>query len=522
MKLLALALALTCSAFARTYRHSKTQYPAHTIDQPIDHYPNSGRYEPHTNATFSQRYFFDSSYYKPGGPVFLYIGGEGRGEGSFSKMGTGIIQILMQATNGIGVILENRYYGKSYPYNTSTTDEMRFLTIEQTIADNAYFAQHAVFPGVNASLQAPGTPWILYGGSNAGAQTAYSLKTYSPLLWGGICTSGTIKAKHTYVEFYDPIQKFGPQDCIGSINAIIDNIDYLFAHGNASQIHHMKSIFGLEALKDNRDFAMTIAFPLGGPLYYPTSTWQELIWDPAQSDMDFWYFCRNVTNLDAPHNIPQVDYELAPYTNGEPWTNLGNYANYIKMQLIPTCNGAPIDSSACFGTQDPAYWANTTNDKDRSYLYTVCTEIGSYQAARLHGPTLLSRVVQADHTQQWCEWAFPPGQYNKIPPSPELWWANKYGGYDVSAPRLAYIDGDQDVWLDLGYHSHDAPERVTASAEEAYLHPQLLIPGAGHGWDSYGIQNVSAEPDFIREAHLWEIRIVKKWLEMFEQQKQKD
>lgn len=43
-----------------------------------------------------------------------------------------VIQILMEQFNGLGVILENRYYGKSYPYNTSTTDELRFLTTEQS------------------------------------------------------------------------------------------------------------------------------------------------------------------------------------------------------------------------------------------------------------------------------------------------------------------------------------------------------------------------------------------------------
>jgi hypothetical protein len=55
----------------------------------IDHFPNSDRYVPHTKDTFKQRYFFDSSYYKPGGPVFLYIGGETSGESRFSNLQTG-------------------------------------------------------------------------------------------------------------------------------------------------------------------------------------------------------------------------------------------------------------------------------------------------------------------------------------------------------------------------------------------------------------------------------------------------
>ena len=43
-----------------------------------------------------------------------------------------VIKILMEATNGLGVILENRYYGRSYPYNLSTVDNLRFLTNEQS------------------------------------------------------------------------------------------------------------------------------------------------------------------------------------------------------------------------------------------------------------------------------------------------------------------------------------------------------------------------------------------------------
>jgi len=56
---------------------------------PIDHFPNSSRYGAHTNATFKQRYFFDDSYYKAGGPVYLYIGGETAGENRFSNLQTG-------------------------------------------------------------------------------------------------------------------------------------------------------------------------------------------------------------------------------------------------------------------------------------------------------------------------------------------------------------------------------------------------------------------------------------------------
>jgi hypothetical protein len=157
------------------------------------------------------------------------------------------------------------------------------------------------------------------------------------------------------------------------------------------------------------------------------------------------------------------------------------------------------------------FYADPTNSDTRSYLYETCNEDGAYQVAPKSGPSLISRVLQADYTQQWCIWAFPPGQYYNIPPSPDLSYYQKYGDFNLSAPRLALIDGDVDVWKDLCYHSEEAPLR--------YGENQLLIPGGGHHWDSYGILDVDAEPDYIKAAHEWEIRLVKKWLAEFEEVK---
>jgi hypothetical protein len=87
-------------------RQANLAYPANTIDMPvnslrscvlvysnifhqIDHFPHSDKYKPHVNGTFKQRYFFDSSYYKPGGPVYLYVSGETSGPNRFSNLQTG-------------------------------------------------------------------------------------------------------------------------------------------------------------------------------------------------------------------------------------------------------------------------------------------------------------------------------------------------------------------------------------------------------------------------------------------------
>jgi hypothetical protein len=74
--------------------------------------------------------------------------------------------------------------------------------------------------------------------------------------------------RHLTAARYNPIQKYGPQDCVASINAIVKNIDHLVNTHNTAAITKLKAIFGLESLTDIRDFAQTIAWPSKQLLYY--------------------------------------------------------------------------------------------------------------------------------------------------------------------------------------------------------------------------------------------------------------
>ncbi len=79
----------------------------------IDHFPDSNRYTPHINDTFQQRYWFDASYYKNGGPVLLYIGGETAGTNRFENLQTGSIPAVFLLLTKIGtanVVLQSSNY----------------------------------------------------------------------------------------------------------------------------------------------------------------------------------------------------------------------------------------------------------------------------------------------------------------------------------------------------------------------------------------------------------------------------
>ena len=106
---------------------------------------------------------------------------------------------------------------------------------------------------------------------------------------------------------------------------------------------------------------LQIAFPIGGPMNYPTYTWQELNWHPAYDHRDFFEFCNNVTGYgntaEAKANATTVDMQLAKYTNGSAWTGLAGYAAYVKDVVVSSCESADlIDSTSCFSTQNRESW----------------------------------------------------------------------------------------------------------------------------------------------------------------------
>ena len=162
-----------------------TLYPAHNLSVPIDHFHNESMYEPHSSGTFNLRYFFDATYYKAGGPVFVLESGEDDATDRLPYLQKGIIHQLAEATGGIAVVLEHRYYGTSFPTPDLSTENLRFLTTQQALADTDYFARNVVFEGLeDQDLTAPNTPYIAYGGSYAGAFVAFLRKTYPDTYYG--------------------------------------------------------------------------------------------------------------------------------------------------------------------------------------------------------------------------------------------------------------------------------------------------------------------------------------------------
>jgi hypothetical protein len=162
-------------------------YPTQNFTMPIDHFHNESRYEPHTNATFENHYWLDTSNYVEGGPIIVNALGEDSSSFDLVWLQKGLLHELTNATGGVAVLWGQRYYAGNYeiaPGYDYTTKNLRFHSTEQALADLAYFATRVKFPGLeNKNLTAPGTPWIIIGGSYAGVISAFTRIQYPDIFW---------------------------------------------------------------------------------------------------------------------------------------------------------------------------------------------------------------------------------------------------------------------------------------------------------------------------------------------------
>ncbi|ORX39182.1 serine carboxypeptidase S28-domain-containing protein [Kockovaella imperatae] len=479
----------------------KPTYEAHCFPQLKTHFNDEDK------STFCQRYWVDASNYKEGGPVFVLDGGETDGANRIPFLEKGILQILANATGGLSIVLEHRYYGESIFVDSLTTDNLRWLNNEEALEDSAYFIENFKLPksvlDVEADALSPKkTPWIYYGGSYAGARAAHMRVQYPHLVWGAIASSGVTHAQVEYSEYFQPIQKYGPVDCISALSDAITAVDSILDIGGPAA-HALKSLFGLAELSDDQDFASLLSTPLG--------FWQGQNWDPKVGTDGFENFCAALLEPSLPI--------LGKY--GRIPSAVVNLAKYIRENIVSRCPRTPgnpaSDIEECFGTQNATKYLNTDLDQEwRLWEFQVCTQWGYFQFAPAEGPRIVSKRVDLEYASKPCRLAYPPGEHFTVPAAPDVESVNARGDFAIEMDRLAFIDGDRDPWRPATPGSDLAPKRKSTVNK-----PVHLIYNGIHHYDENGLSDHDKEPARIRDIHELEKNFISEWVAHFHDEKAK-
>ncbi|MCJ1447347.1 MAG: hypothetical protein MMC23_007858 [Stictis urceolatum] len=490
-------------------------YPAYNFTTSVDHFHNESMYEPHSNGKFNVRYWFDASNYKPGGPVIVLMGGETSGDDRLVYLQKGILAQMAKATNGVGVVLEHRYYGSSFPTPDLSTENLRFLTTDQSLADSVDFAENVKFKGLeNYNLNAPHTPWIAYGGSYAGAYVAILRKLYPDTYWGAISSSGVTVAQWNFWQYYEAARIYGPKECVKATQLLTNAMDNIFMK-NKKYGPTLKKAFGLEAFTYDDDFMNFLS-------NYGIAGLQGLNWDPAVSSEAFYWYCGNVSSTTIEFSEtkslqPTVEKLLDAGGYGKQKKDLTprmlNWIGYNNITNIGDTSGEELvqentQHNVTFYEQhslDDATW--------RSWSYQYCTQWGYIQSSTGVPKTqlpLISKLSTLKYQTEVCRSAFGLDQ----PANTQA--INKYGNFKLFYDRLAHIGGERDPWRYVTPLADSQPKRPNTIDE-----PFFEIKNGVHHWDENGVfanqTTATFPPQPVKDAQAQIRNFVKAWVQEWHQ-----
>lgn len=280
-------------------------------------------------------------------------------------------------------------------------DSLSLLTTEEALADAAYFSTNFPYKkhDLPSLVTSDSTPWIHYGGSYAGAKSAFTALLYPDQFAGSIASSGVVWAVEKFWQYSEPVRLSGEPLCISVIIDAVEDIDAAIARagkdedGNeirSDEIEAIMEAFGLTKLGSVKDFVSLIASPIGH--------WQGRNWDMSLPGTAAWdRFCSNLTyhwseladgdsavHLDYSHSPPTLKQKLlgGPSPTGLTRRELGlkNYARYIRLFLNAEWDGDNTIATSIASIQDReakrAYYSEDTLDATwRLWSYQVCLEV---------------------------------------------------------------------------------------------------------------------------------------------------
>ncbi|KAM9249327.1 putative serine protease K12H4.7 [Dugong dugon] len=218
-----LLLLLFCSSaqsfLRRRTRGGTSTKEMHPTDdlfwQKFDHFSKK------SSQLWRQRYFVNDAFYKPGGPVFLMIGGSGiASRNCMSRNFTWIT--YAERLCAFCLVLEHRFYGHSQPTGDLSTASLRYLSSRQALADIANFRTK-----IAKKMGLTKNKWVAFGCSYGGSLAVWSRIKYPELFDAAVGSSAPILAKVNFYEYFEGVQRAlaaHNSECLKTVKEALDQV----------------------------------------------------------------------------------------------------------------------------------------------------------------------------------------------------------------------------------------------------------------------------------------------------------
>lgn len=379
------------------------------ITQPLDHFNRRN------NATYKQRYWINEEFWqRPGGPVFLYIGGEAA-ESEFSVLSGEHVE-LAQKHRSLLVSLEHRYYGASINQDGLTLEGIRFLSSQQALADLASFH---MFISQKYNLTRNNT-WICFGGSYPGSLSAWFRLKFPHLVYAAVASSAPVRAELNFIDYNkvvadslsDPVIG-GSEKCLDKVKDSFRVVESLLKAGNITQLE--KDFFSCASLHppdDYTEFVSNLADIFMGAVQYNNEMPSSDVRKICQQMISAGSAYEGLISVNA---IYMESMGLKCVENSHEKT----LSDLRKTELDPVGVG------------------------ERQWYYQTCTEFGYYQTCE-HASCPFSPRITLQSQLELCTKVF---QITTESVFQAVQFTNEFYGADhPKSSRIIFVNGDVDPW----------------------------------------------------------------------------
>uniref|UniRef100_A0A7S1TSG3 Thymus-specific serine protease n=1 Tax=Phaeomonas parva TaxID=124430 RepID=A0A7S1TSG3_9STRA len=360
---------------------------------------------------------------------------------------TGALMIKAAEKHGALILaLEHRFYNPpdEYPVEDLSTENLRFLSSQQALADIANFHVHASAEfGLTSANR-----WVTWGGSYPGMMASWARYKYPHLIFAAVASSAPVQAVLNMQGYNNVVADAIANERIGGSKACRDTVVEIFeALGKA-----MISPDGRGKLYEE----FNVCEKRKDPLKEPNNQ------DEFTMDLSFLVYDQgnDPSSTQPTSNLAVTCSEYILNVGlGDPVARLAALSRDSRGPLFPPTDDDGAADDECMSVsyeknQVEAYqdvsltgFSNTTVFCQRCWLFQTCTQFGFYQTCDpgTQCPYTSEPHLNTVETQLGlCESSFG------IPPEAvrqhiETSLAD-YGGRYADTSRILYVNGGADPW----------------------------------------------------------------------------
>ncbi|XP_047449939.1 thymus-specific serine protease [Mugil cephalus] len=437
--------------------------------QKLDHFNGAD------SRVWKQRYFVNETFYRPGGPVFLMIGGEGPANPAWMQYGTWLT--YAEKLGALCLMLEHRFYGKSHPTVDLSSDNLRFLSSRQALADLAHFR---TVLGEKHGLS--NRKWVAFGGSYPGSLAAWFRLKYPQLVHASVATSAPVHAAVNFPEYLEVVRR-----SLASENAECPD---LVKKASDSLAERLKDPKTYDNVTKDFNLCSTLTIKTETDSAYFLETLAGNFMDVVQYNQDNRAFEGALgTNI----TIKVLCSMMADTSLGDPYARYAAVAHLMMETFSIKCLDASFSNYVRDMTNTS--WDGPAAGGGRQWVYQTCTEFGFYQSTDSPNQPFTGFPLQYQVKQCADFYNVSADQVAEAVAQTNEY----YGGYDIRSSRIVFPNGSIDPWHALGITQDISPDL-----------PAVFIEGTAHCANMYPARSEDLLKLSLARDHIF--LLLQQWL----------